>query len=148
MSFFEQGQRVYHRNNQMATGEVLEVVKVGEYSHAYVVKMDNGRPNETFDEFDALALPTVGKGATIHSGSDRYPATIVKVTGSQVHARQDIAEPAEGHDYYNGQKYTYRPDPEAPVKVFRKNKHGRYQASGGYPKLSIGIRSRYEDPSF
>ena len=88
--------------------------------------------------------PEVGMGASILAWSDRYAATIVKVTKCQVHVQRDTAK-VVGGDYYGGFKYEYHRNPEAPVVVFRKTKRG--WSAKGYGLL-VGVRQEYVDPTF
>lgn len=89
--------------------------------------------------------PEVGMGATILMWTDRWAATIVKVTPKQVHVRQDRATLTKGHWSTEIQEYKHEPDPDAPVLVFRMTKRG-YRCNGW--GLFVGNRRQYRDPSF
>jgi hypothetical protein len=143
---YEIGQHVAHKSNPACTGVIVETVNAQHGEPAYIVKVDfNGR-NEDWADHDTVALPTVGKGATIHMFTDRHAATIVKVTPTQVHVQQDVARPAAGHDYFGAQKYEYERNPGAPIRVFRKTKGGYRDANRDV--LGIGYRCEYHDPHF
>lgn len=89
--------------------------------------------------------PVVGMGATICCWSDRHAATIVKVTQCQIHVQEDIATRTDSNGMSDCQTYSYAPNPDAPVIVFRKTKRGWRSKSGG---LLIGTRREYYDYSF
>lgn len=91
--------------------------------------------------------PEVGGPATIIHWSDRDAATIVKITRTQIHVREDRATLVSGSTGSESQTYTYEPNPDAPVDVFRRTKGGRYRNSAGN-YLRIGYRNTYRDPSF
>lgn len=90
--------------------------------------------------------PQVGMGATILMWSDRHAATIVKVTKTQVHVKQDKAVRIDTNGMSEHQEYTYTSDPDASVEVFRMTKRGYRSSSGA--GLVIGERDEYYDPSF
>lgn len=92
------------------------------------------------------AKAEVGMGATILSWTDRHPATIVKVTASQVHVQRDNYKRIDNNGMSECQEYEYTPNPNASVEVFRVTKKGLKNKSGNY--LSIGEREKYYDFSF
>lgn len=92
--------------------------------------------------------PEVGMGATILMWSDRHAATIVRVTKTQVHVQRDKATRIDNNGMSESQRYTFEPNPEAAVEVFRKRKGNRWVLSGGGASLRIGDRSSYHDFSF
>lgn len=94
----------------------------------------------------ATPTPEVGMGATILMWTDRHAATIVKVTPTQVHVQQDKATRVDKNGMSDSQDYTYEPNPEAPIQVFRKTKRGWRDRSG--QGLGIGYRCEYYDFSF
>lgn len=88
-----------------------------------------------------------GTPATICIGSDRYPATVVKVSpsGKTITVRDDIAT-FVGHDGSFGvQKWTFSPDPKGRETTFRLTKRGWTR---GCYRLVLGERDRYDDPHF
>ena len=89
--------------------------------------------------------PEVGMGASILAWTDRYAATIVKVTRCQIHVRRVTAKMVSGDCQTELCEYEYEENPNAPVMIFRKTKRG--WKCNGYGLL-IGVRDEYRDPSF
>lgn len=100
----------------------------------YLMSGTNGQPT-----------PEVGMGATILMWTDRHAATIVKVTRTQIHVKQDHAKRTDTRGMSESQEYEYTPNPNAPTIVFRKTKRG-YRSQAG--SLRIGDRNEYHDYSF
>ena len=92
--------------------------------------------------------PEVGMGATILMWTDRKPATIVKVTRTQVHVQEDKAHRADQNGMSEDQSYEFSRDETAPVRIFRLNKRGAYREGHKGPQLRIGERDKYHDYSF
>ena len=90
--------------------------------------------------------PEIGMGATILGWTDRYPATIVKVTPTQIHVQRDLYRRIDKNGMSEIQQYEYEEDRQAPVEIFRKTKRGLRDKAGHY--LSVGERERYYDYSF
>jgi len=90
-------------------------------------------------------VPHVGDGATIILWTDRYAGTIIKVTRCQIHVQEDIAVRQDDRGMSESQDYTYSPDPEGKVYIFRKTKRGYKSGTFG---LAIGAREAYHDYSF
>lgn len=80
--------------------------------------------------------------------TDRKAATIVKVTPTQVHVQEDISTRTDQNGMSESQTYSYAPDPNAPVRIFRKSKSGTYRAPNRGNGLLIGTRATYHDYSF
>lgn len=95
-------------------------------------------------------IPTVGMGATIHVGSDAYPATVIQVTrnGRRVVIQEDIATRIDQNGISEIQEYTYEPNPQGTIHVVTLRKDGQYRESGTTTPVSIGSRRKYYDPSF
>lgn len=93
------------------------------------------------------AEPKVGDGATICMWTDRKAGTIVKVTPTQVHVREDKATRTDKNGMSDSQEYTYEPDENGALTVFRKTKRG-WRSTGGGSYLTIGVRRAYHDFSF
>lgn len=90
--------------------------------------------------------PTIGMGATILCWTDRHAGTIIKVTRTQVHVREDTATRADSNGMSESQSYLYTADPQGKVHVFRMTKKGyRNRAGNG---LLVGTRAKYHDYSF
>ena len=88
-----------------------------------------------------------GMGATILGWTDRYPATVVKVTPTQVHVRFDKWKRTDSNGpFTEDQEYEYEEVPTNPIVIFRLTKRGLRSGNGEY--LRVGERDRYEDPSF
>ena len=92
-------------------------------------------------------MTTVNTPATICIGSDRYPATVVKVSpsGKTVRVREDHATRVDNRGYTEMQDWTFSPDPEGREMTFRFTKRGWTQ---GCYRLVVGRRDRYNDPHF
>jgi len=90
--------------------------------------------------------PEIGMGATICAWSDRSPATIIKITKSQVHVQCDDYKRIDKNGMSEIQEYEYKTNPDNSVIVFRMTKNGLRSKSGYY--LSVGRRERYYDFSF
>lgn len=105
-----------------------------------------GSLNNRIMESSEQPEPAVGMGATICGYTDRHPATIIKVTRCQVHVQEDNATRIDKNGMSEDQTYTYCPNPEGRVLVFRKTKHGwKDKNKAG---LLIGHRRKYHDFSF
>lgn len=92
----------------------------------------------------------IGDGATLHVGSDCYPATIVNVRGHIYEITKDNSEPDEGFNYFENQVYKYTTNPEGPkIRVKWSDKKNRWVIIGDkYGKISLGNRRKYQDPHF
>lgn len=99
---------------------------------------------------DLEALSEVGAGATVHVGSDSYPATVIAATHDQVTVQDDIADKVPGYDYYSNQVFTYRRNPSGDVRVFSMRKNGRLRLVGkpmsDPHKLVLGERVKHSNP--
>lgn len=101
----------------------------------------------------------VGDGVTWGVGSDRYAATVTRVSasGKTIWFTDDEYRAAEGHQYYGSQKYEYESVPEMeyvdPMGETRSNvKSARWNAKRNvfvYFGRAVGSgRHAYQDPSF
>lgn len=90
-------------------------------------------------------IPQVGMGATICYWTDRAAGTIVKVTKTQIHVQMDNAQRVDNNGMSDSQSYSYSPDPNGAIRVFRKTKKGWNCHGAG---LIIGRRMAYHDYSF
>lgn len=98
---------------------------------------------------DSLSpAPTVGMGATIYLWSDRYPATVTKVStsGKTVTLTEDHAERTDKNGLSESQTYEFSPNPSGRVWTARKTKRGTWRAGGN--GVTFGSRAAYRDPSF
>ena len=94
--------------------------------------------------------PAVGMGCTILHWSDREAATIVRVTDCTLHVQIDRTTRLDDNGMSECQRYSYEPDTNGTVRVFRLTKRGwREQGSRGRGAgLLIGHRQAYYDYSF
>ena len=94
-------------------------------------------------------IPEVGMGATMATGSDSYPYTVVKVAEdlSSIEITADSHHPAPGFDYYSNQVYTYTSNP-GPGTVLTLNTRGKLRGLYGNGRIYLGNRRYYQDPSF
>src|SRR5207247_2498802 len=94
--------------------------------------------------------PEVGSGATYAIGSDRYAATVIKVSpsGHQVTVQDDEDRLTSGSPFSEAQTYEYLRNASGRVMTFTwSRKYGRYVNGGSY-RLTLGVRRAYRDPSF
>lgn len=89
-------------------------------------------------------------GATIHVGSDSYPATVIQVTrnGKRVVVQEDNAIRVDTNGMSESQQYTYEPNPQGAIHIATLRKDGKYRETGGKTPISIGFRRKYYDYSF
>lgn len=87
----------------------------------------------------------VGQPATIHIGSDCYPATVIKVTSRTVVVQEDSATRTDTRGISEQQDYRYERDLQGKTTRFYWMKHG--YRNGPYV-LTLGERRMYRDPSF
>ena len=94
-----------------------------------------------------FSLPSVGQGGSFSVGSDRYPVTVVAVTAKTVKFQEADAAPAEGHNYFGAQKYTFSPNTNSRVETARWSaKRGGWVSAGR--RVSFTGYSKYSDPHF
>ena len=97
--------------------------------------------------------PTVGMGATLCVGSDRYPYTIVEIIGSKtivVQADEFRRTDSRGA-FTEQQEYSFTRNPFASKLTFTLRKDGRWHRRGESMKgspLLVGWRAAYQDPHF
>lgn len=89
---------------------------------------------------------SLGSPCTIMMYSDRYAATVIKVTKTTVVVQRDKATRTDTNGWSEQQSYTYTRDENGPKFRFRLRKDGQYHGKGCW--LSIGERSEYWDPGF
>jgi len=103
-------------------------------------------------------VPEVGMGATVGSGSDCYPATIIEVNKGKdgvvtsFAIQWDTAKNVGG-EWPHSLKYEYEPNPEGTITYYTLRKTGRYKQKGWALRspgggIGIGHRRYYQDPSF
>jgi hypothetical protein len=92
-------------------------------------------------------VPMVGMGATILGWTDRYGATVVKVSpsGKTIEVQEDRARVVSGSGHDGSAVWEHTPNPGAPRRVYRLTTKG-WRRKG--QALSLGRRETYRDPSF
>ncbi len=95
-------------------------------------------------------MPTIGMGATIQVGSDRYPGTVIQVTqnGRRVVIQEDDATRTDNNGMSESQEYTYQTNPNGRLYIATLRKDGRYRLMGEKTPVYIGKRNKYYDFSF
>jgi len=91
-----------------------------------------------------------GDGATMSSGSDRYPYTVtcVNKSGKTIQLQADDFHLISDTPYSDSQEYSYTRNTDAAVVTARwSNKRQCYQRNG-HQRVSIGHRNAYWDPCF
>jgi hypothetical protein len=105
--------------------------------------------------------PYVGMPATLLSWTDRDPATVVEVNMAKryIAVQEDNYRRVDSNGLSESQRYEYTPNPDAPVKIFRKDKRGQWVQHRLNPEtnrlvqvrgfgLRLGEREKYHDFSF
>jgi hypothetical protein len=95
------------------------------------------------------AEPVVGEGATIIWWSDRFPATVERVSpsGKTAWLREDRSIRLDSHGMSDSQSYRFEPDPAGRESVAKRKRDGRWKTTGGQV-VQFGSRSRFLDYSF
>ena len=112
-----------------------------------------GSLNNRLMEATATELtPTVGMGATIYLWSDRYAATVTKVSASGktiwlIEDSWDInAENREGLG--GGYGSNFRPNPNGRTHKATLRANGTWKTTGSHNGVTLGTRAAYRDPHF
>jgi hypothetical protein len=105
--------------------------------------------------------PYVGMPATLLSWTDRDPATVIEVNMSKryIVVQDDDYERVDSNGLSESQEYKYTPNPDAPKRIFRKDKKGQWVQHFVNPEtkrlvqargcgLRLGEREKYYDFSF
>jgi len=102
--------------------------------------------------------PEIGMGCTILMWTDRTPGTIVGLrtfkTGknagkvSAVLVQEDNASRIDTNGMSESQSYTFTPNPEAPVLIFKAGRNAGGVFRGDVGRLRIGERGKYHDFGF
>lgn len=102
-----------------------------------------------------VITPEVGMGATIHSGSDSYPATVSRVSanGKTIWVKKDKKMVVSGSWEEGNVCYVTIEDNDAPERQYSLRSNGCWMAKGTpvnarYGHLSLGTRGYRQDPSF
>lgn len=98
--------------------------------------------------------PVVGMGGTIRYWTDRRAVTVIAVStsGRKVTVQFDRATRTDDNGLGERQTYSLERDPKGDTTVFTLRANGQWVRQGDSLKcgsrLTLGIRSEYEDPSF
>lgn len=106
--------------------------------------------NKSLLEAIKSEIPFVGMGATLQSGSDCYPYTVVEVspTLDWVKVTSDTFTPGDKFDFYSNQNYIYTSDMDVSHGLLLKL-HTCGKLKGTYSnRFHLGHKSYYQDPSF
>jgi hypothetical protein len=89
-----------------------------------------------------------GDGATVHTGSDSHPYTVVGFSdnGHILYLRADNYKRTDDNGMSDCQEYEYTPNPTAGVASAYLDKRGYYKL--GRRIVSLGVRRAYYDFSF
>ena len=97
-------------------------------------------------------MPKVGDGSTIFSWTDRCAATVIGVRktagGKLVDTVQlDLPKRVDTNGMCESQKYTFTPNPEGQIDIFKEKKDGVLRNNCSQT-LHVGHRDEYYDFSF
>lgn len=93
----------------------------------------------------------IGDGATIQTGSDRHPYTIVwiSIDGKNMSLQEDNFKRIDNNGMSESQEYEYSPNSVGALVDVSLRKDGYYKiVNSKNSKVSLGIRRRYYDFSF
>ena len=95
--------------------------------------------------------PTVGMGATIYLYTDRYAATVTKVSdsGKTIWLTEDSWD-INPLTAANGGGYgmNFRPNPNGRVHKATRRANGTWKTTGSHNGVTLGTRAAYRDPHF
>jgi hypothetical protein len=102
----------------------------------------------------APVVPEVGMGATVAFGSDRYPATVIKVvpfkSGARAGQLREVLVQFDKAKVVGGKwpdfEYEYETDPVGRELWFVAKANGKFTCNG--IQIGFGHRVRYNDPHF
>lgn len=114
--------------------------------------MKYGSLNNIIEDGLKLEEIKVGVGVTMLSWTDRTPATIIEVDskGKWIKVQEDNYKRIDNYGMSDDQEYEYSRNPNGSVKLYKKNRLGKYTDNGKKDGcgLIIGHRERYFDYSF
>lgn len=93
----------------------------------------------------------VGDGATLLLYSDSHAGTVIKVSasGKTIHVQRDTATRTDSRGMSECQEYTYAPDPNGPVTVYRFSaRSGWINRNASASRCLVGLRRAYHDFTF
>ncbi len=101
-----------------------------------------------------MEMPKINDGATIHSYSDRNPATVIFVSDREIRIQSDNYEVVSGSEHDGSAQYVYDRNLTGYVTCIRPvrsgSRKGQWRVNGRKEgnSVSFGHRERYHDPSF
>lgn len=102
-------------------------------------------------DFCSQPLPVVGMGVTYGCWTDRMAGTIIEVSdsGKTIKVQADTATRIDSNGMSECQDYTYSPNPNGAIMVFKITSRKGHKAwrSNGYV-AGLGGRRAYHDFSF
>jgi len=122
--------------------------KVGEIGYQSMIELgliSLGAPQELVSDMRLLTVPQVGDGATVSYVTDRYAATVVKVSANAgtIVVQRDMATNTA---IWPEQNYLYERAPGGQIWNARKSPRGHYQLVKATGVVTIGPRSQYVAP--
>ncbi len=90
----------------------------------------------------------VGDPATIFLYTDRYAATVIRVTPKMVVVQEDTATRTDNNGMSDCQDYDYTPNSKGTIHKFRLNNRGVLKNTATGFRLAIGFRDHYYDFDF
>ena len=94
---------------------------------------------------------SLGDGATVCVGSDRYAATVVGTTPYSVTVQFDTAVRTDDNGYGGTQEYRFERNPEGRTRRFAQRKDGKWRPVGqgrSHGEQALPGRRHYMDPHF
>lgn len=101
-------------------------------------------------EFGTNPNPTVGMGATLVVGTDRYPCLIIKVTPSKktIVLQESSFERTDHNGMSEQQEYKVTPNPEGRILTATLRKDHTYKVQREDTMVIVGGQECYLDPCF
>ncbi len=92
----------------------------------------------------------IGAGATICYYTDCSPATVIRIlnNGKKVIIQEDKYTRLDKNGLSESQQYSYESDSNGITHTATLRSDGKYRIMKSKTIVSIGVRRRYEDPSF
>lgn len=100
---------------------------------------------------DTIIVPIVNMGATLCSGSDRYPYTIIEVSenGKTITMQQDKHKRIDKNGLSENQEYEYTRDTNGNIIKVSLRKDGKWKEIGNkYHIVIVGHKEKYINPSY
>lgn len=92
----------------------------------------------------------IGMGATICMGTDRLPATIIKISasGKQIILQEDNAIRKDKNGMSEMQSWLFTTNHNGEVYTASLRKDGKYKLAKSDMMIKLGVRKKYFDYSF